>query len=381
MMNRFCKLLSIPLLSMTLLTTSSCSCNLENWLIIYKPLKFNLICQKGVASLAFLTYYEDEKFTFTDSLESIENSFKDDSNYQMIVYDSVRGLDLCKEYGNYAYVATIAMGNQQFIPLKNLDPTSKSYKVLTNNEFGSAGKTLNKIDKFDVDYLSYNDLEFYNYLFSQEGLENDYDYVLINEPYATRLMTLKESKLYNEKYANFTLNDDRGDDYTKEQYCNTLRDAYLSYNDDLNLNDRGIPQCGLFVNLDYYNNNIDAMYEVFDYLNSTIDLINVRKAANNRIHFREMSEEYNDPNEDPNSEQTYLAYKYQFDTVGISWNETSRLQAWHLWLGEDAPYEKFINRLEYVKNIFTYYDENYLKGYYQFINEEFPEQYYLKLSN
>ena len=115
------------------------------------------------------------------------------------------------------------------------------------------------------------------------------------------------------------------------------------------------------------------MDKVFNLINKEISNKYVIDVGYTRLDFINLSEEFNDPNEDVNSEQTKRAYKAQFDKVGISWNEAVRLQAWHSVLGQDAPFEKYINRLEYSKNITSYYTDQAYQTYYSFIGEDMPD--------
>lgn len=369
------------------LSLTSTSCDFSNHFIVVEPITYNVIAQKGSASLSLGAYYDDDDLELSDDIKKIEEAFKgtgEPDDYQIIVYDSVRGLDLCEEYGNYAYIGTLAMGNQQFVPLKDKIDNTKKIKVLLNNEQGSLGKTFKKIselsDQFEIEFTSLNELEYYNYFLNGEYKTSDYDYAFITEPYATRLMTIKESPLYNQIYDEYTANTDRGFDTSKKMYCASLRDSYRSFNTS-KFNDRGIPQTGFFVNKNFYSTHYETMNKVFDMINKEVELKYVRDVSYTRVDFRKLSEEYNDPNEDPNSEQTQLAFKVQFDKVGISYSEVARLQAWHVVLGQDAPYEKFINRLEYVKDIYTYYSDDYLKAYYEFIGETFPsEENFIKIN-
>ena len=203
------KILFLPLVVMMTLTNSSCF--FSDFFIPVEPLRYKVIAQKGSASLSLCAYYDDENLTFSDDISLIESAFKsnDESNYQIIFYDSVRGLDLCEEYGNYAYVATIARGNQQYVPLKESIDKDQPLKILANNEFGSLGKSLKAMltdqTKYSLSFVDLNELDYYNYFLSGEYLNDGYDYAFISEPYATRLMTLKASPLYNKEYDEYTL--------------------------------------------------------------------------------------------------------------------------------------------------------------------------------
>ena len=361
------------------LTLSTSSCFLDNFFLVLEPLEFKVIAQKGSASLSLAAYYEDPLMSFSDDIEVIENAFSvnDSSSYQFIVYDAVRGLDLCEEYGNFAYVGTIALGNQQLVPLNKESETGvvRTKTILANNEHGSLGKTIKKIVKdnpnLSVEFTTKNDLELYNYLYTSENLGHTYDYCLISEPYATRLMTLKDSPLFDEDYEYYTRNTDRDFDTTKSQYCLSLRYLYQTYNTNDSL-DFGIPQTGIFINKEAYQTNPDSFKTVLKMLNAEIALKYVMDANNTRTDFRKLSEGYHDENLDDTSEQTKIAYKVQFDKVGISWNEVPRLQAWHPVLGQDGPFDKFVNRLEYVKDIVKYYSSDYMNEYYNYIQEDVP---------
>ena len=370
------------------ITLMGSSCSFSSAFIRVEPFNYKVLAQKGSASLALSTYYTDENLHFTDDIAQLEEAFKGQSDqeddFQMIFYDSVRGLDLCQEYGNYVYAATIARGNQQLVPLKKDIDQSKTLKVLCNNEFGSLGKTAKKIltaeEGYDLSFSSLNELDYYNYFFNGEYKETDYDYAFISEPYATRLMTVKESSLYNKEYDEYTINEDRGDDPSKKMYCESLKNFYIGSVGDSDISRLGIPQTGIFVNRDFYQKNQGTMDKVFYLFNKVIGNRFVTDARYTRLDFFNLSEDYNDVEGDPNSEQTLLAYKYQFDTVGISWSEVTRLQAWHIYLGQDAPFEKYINRLEYPKNITSYYKMDAIKSYYQFLGEPMPDpSYFIEL--
>lgn len=385
-MNKLLKKLGLLILT-TLMLSSTSSCNLSDFFLAVEPLKYKVIAQKGSASLALCAYYDDEHLEFQDDIVTLENAFKGNGNlddYQIIFYDSVRGLDLCQEYGNYAYVATIALGNQQLVPLKENIDNNKIINVLANNEFGSLGKTAKKIftqeNGYNITFVDYNELEYYNYFLNGDYLNTNYDYAFICEPYATRLMTLKESPLYDKEYDEYTQNEDRGFDTSFKMYCETLRLFYQSYNESYEDSSYGIPQTGIFVNKKFYQENSKTMNKVLELINKEISNKYVKDVRYTRLDFFNLSTEYNDPNEDMNSELTKKAFQVQFDKVGISWNEATRLQAWHTVLGQNPNYEKYINRLEYVKDLTTYYSEDKLKAYYNFIDEDFPsEENFIKL--
>ena len=365
------------LLPITLLNTS---CAFSSAFLAVEPLRYKALAQKGSGSLALCAYYDDKNLTFSDDLTQIEEAFKGEGkedDYQIIVYDAVRGLDLCQEYGNYASVATIARGNQQFVPLKENIDNTKTLKVLCNNEFGSLGKTAKKVltkeEGYEAHFTDMNDLEYYNFFLNGEFSSLDYDYAFISEPYATRLMTLKESPLYDKNFDEYTSNDDRDSNEMKNVYCESLQDFYVSMSGSNETTRLGIPQTGIFVNKEFYKDNYLTMDKVFNLINKEISNKYVIDVGYTRLDFINLSEEFNDPNEDVNSEQTKRAYKAQFDKVGISWNEAVRLQAWHSILGQDAPFEKYINRLEYSKNITSYYTDQAYQTYYSFIGEDMPD--------
>ena len=379
------KILFLPLVVMMTLTNSSCF--FSDFFIPVEPLRYKVIAQKGSASLSLCAYYDDENLTFSDDISLIESAFKsnDESNYQIIFYDSVRGLDLCEEYGNYAYVATIARGNQQYVPLKESIDNDQPLKILANNEFGSLGKSLKAMltdqTKYSLSFVDLNELDYYNYFLSGEYLNDGYDYAFISEPYATRLMTLKASPLYNKEYDEYTLNEDRGFDTSLKMYCDSLKQFYNSFNSDYENSSFGIPQTGIFVNKDFYQSNYQTINKVFNLINNEISNKYVKDVGYTRLDFINLSTEFNDPDEDMDSELTLKAFQLQFDKVGISWNEATRLQAWHTVLGQNPNFEKYINRLEYVKDITSYYSIDYMKEYYRFIGEEFPsEDNFIKLS-
>lgn len=386
MNKRLKKSLSVIGLSFFLATASSCSFN--NFFLKIEPLSYNILAEKGSGSLALCAYYYDidEHLFFSSDQKMIEEAFdKGDSegDYQIIIYDAVRGLDLCEQYGKFAYVGTLATGNQQLMPLKEIDNIyQKEFKVLANNEFGSLGKTIKKaMDpyKYKITFTDDTDFELYNKLLNGTYLDQ-YDYCLISEPFATRLMTLKNSKLYNKEYDEYTSNEDRGFDTTDKMYCTSLKTIYFSENQENKLSNLGVPQTAIFVNKNAYEKNKESMDKVFDLINKEISNKYVRDVNYTRADFRLLSEEFNDPNEDMESEQTQKAFEQQFNKVGISWNEASRLQAWHTVLGQDAAFEKFINRLCYVKDIFSYYDDSCIKAYYEFIDESYPgDEYFIEI--
>lgn len=366
----------------SIITLSNSSCILKNNFVVIPKLDWSFLVQKGSASLLACDYYSKEDYVeMTDDLSLIENSFKqsgENSKYKMILADGVIGLDLCEQYNNYAYVATIARGNQQLIPLKEIDENKEEYKVILNNEKGSLGTTLKAIDntysKLTYNFIEDSDLAFYNALFNGEYIDSEYDYCFISEPYATRLLTVKKSSLYNQSYDEYT-NDNRNigkyDPY-KKYYYESLKDFYESENTSGEYSLRGIPQTALFVEKEYYQNNTEKINKVIDYFNKFISQQYVYNVGYTVQDFRDLSLDYADPDKNPDSELTMQAYKVQFDKVGLSWNELPRLQAWHPILGEGAPFEKYVNRLEYSKDIYSYYSIDYLKNYYQFINKEFP---------
>lgn len=377
------KALSLTLFASLLLGTATSCSFLNRYFLEVEPFETPSIAQKGTVSLLLSCYYDDENLIFSDDLSEIENSFQN-RKYPIIFCDSVRGLELCDEYGFYAYVSTISMGNQQFVPLKGgLDSTQK-VSVVANNERGSLGKTTKRMFEndplYEISFLEKNDLEFYTYLYEGQYADEDYDYAFIAEPYATRLMTDENSALYDAEYDEYTSNEDRGFDTSKNMYCESLRVFYQSFNEATPYNDRGIPQSGIFVDKEYYETHAKSVGKILNLLNQLICNKCVKDANYTRSDFRELSKDYNDPEENMESELTRQAFQYQFDTVGISWNEVARLQAWHTVLGQDAPYEKFINRLEYVKNLDSYYGEEYLRAYYDYIGEEYPsESSFLKI--
>lgn len=386
MNNHLKKCLGVFALSFFLTTASSC--NLGKYFLKVEPLTYNILAEKGSGSLALCAYYYDidEHLFFSSDQKMIEEAFNkgdSDGDYQIIVYDAVRGLDLCKQYDKFAYVGTLASGNQQLVPLKEIDiATQNSFKILANNEFGSLGKTIKKAltpDKYQITFTEDTDLELYNKLYEGTYIDQ-YDYCFISEPFAMRLMTLKTSKLYNQKFDEYTSNEDRGHEISKKMYCTPLKTIYLSTNQENQYSNLGIPQTAIFVNKNAYENNKESMDKVFDLINKEIANKYVRDVNYTRADFRNLSEEFNDPNEDMESEQTQKAFEVQFNKVGISWNEASRLQAWHTVLGQNASFEKFINRLCYVKDIFSYYNESYIKAYYEFIEEDYPgESYFIEI--
>ncbi len=364
------------------------SCNLGSYFLKVEPLTYNILAEKGSGSLSLCAYYYDidEHLFFTSDQKKIEDAFdKGDSedDYQIIIYDAVRGLDLCRQYDKFVYIGTLATGNQQLMPLKEIDLSiQKNFKVLANNEFGSLGKTIKKAltpDKYQITFTDDTDLELYNKLLVGTYLDQ-YDYCFISEPFAMRLMTLKTSKLYNQKFDEYTSNEDRGYETSKKMYCTPLKTIYLSMYQENKYSDLGIPQTAIFVNKKSYDKNKESMNKVLNLINKEIANKYVRDVNYTRADFRNLSEEFNDPNEDMESEQTQLAFEAQFNKVGISWNEASRLQAWHTVLGQNASFEKFINRLCYVKDIFTYYNDSYIKAYYEFIDETYPgDEYFIKI--
>ena len=156
---------------------------------------------------------------------------------------------------------------------------------------------------------------------------------------------------------------------------------YNSFNSDYENSSFGIPQTGIFVNKDFYQSNYQTINKVFNLINKEISNKYVKDVGYTRLDFINLSTEFNDPDEDMDSELTLKAFQLQFDKVGISWNEATRLQAWHTVLGQNPNFEKYINRLEYVKDITSYYSIDYMKEYYRFIGEEFPsEDNFIKLS-
>lgn len=371
------KALSVTLLSSLLLCTATSCSFFRRYFLEVEPFPALSIAQKGTVSLLLSCYFDDENLLFSDDLSEIESSFQT-GKYPIVFYDSVRGLELCEEFGLYAYVSTIAMGNPQFVPLKeDLDSTQK-VNVIANNERGSLGKTAKRMFEndplYEIAFLDKNDLDFYTYLYEGKYVEEGYDYAFIAEPYATRLLTEKDSALYNEVYDEYTSNEDRGFDTSKKMYCESLRLFYQSFNETTPFNDRGIPQSGIFVDKAYYETHSESIDKILNLLNQLICNKCVKDANYTRTDFRELSADYNDPDEDMESELTRQAFQYQFDCVGVSWNEVSRLQAWHTVLGQDAPYEKFINRLEYVKDLDSYYGEDYLRAYYDYIGEAYPSE-------
>lgn len=395
-----------------LLTLSSVlllsSCSLNNFFLKIDPLEYKVLAQKGSSSLALSAYYEEEKLELTDDVDLIESTFKSsnvDNEYQVIFYDGVRGLDLCDEYDNYAYVATLSLGNQQFIPInydfdplrsivniKEDDPSYKSnLKIFANNEKGSLGYSLKailpsieKTGKFtyDVVYDERSDKQLYDYFLNMPKVEfqnfvkeNSYDYIVISEPFATRLMTLKSSPLYNQEYDEYTKEGDKVPEKNPDyHYCMSLKQLYrkLFPSDTSNSKYRGVPQTAIFVNKSYYSNNTKKVNNFLKILNKLIFDQYVSYVKYTRLDFFNLSSEYNDPNEDMNSEQTLKAFEYQFDTVGISWNEASRLQAWHPIAGESSNYNNYINRLTYVKSLDDYYTKSHISNYYNFISKDIP---------
>ena len=395
----------LPLLS--LLSLSFClslsSCTLNKFFVEIPPMPVQKgLALKGSSSLLLSSYFDDPNLEFTDDIEKIEEAFKNSSEndpYPIIFYDGVRGLDLCVEYGNYAHVATFALGNQQIIPLdKNFDPlryevspeySKKDIKMYANNQKGSLGVTLDSListvkDKYsiDINYVQQSDREVYDTILNMSdedfiSFKDSYDYIVLSEPYATRLLTLKESPIYDQEYANYTLNEDRelekNPDY-HYYYC--LKQMYKNTMVNSNQLCIGVPQSSMFVNINYYNNNKETIKKILNLFNKSIFSNCIKYIKYVRLDFFNLSEDYNDPNEDPNSAQTLKAFEYQFNTVGISWNEVSRLQAWHPLYGESSNYNIYINRLCYVKDTEKYYQKEHIQAYYNSVNKIMPEDKY-----
>lgn len=384
-------------LNLSLITLFSlCSCSLDNFTVTYDPLQFNVLAEKGDVSLSLYGYFDDKNLNLIDDSSLINVAFSCNENSEnfapIIICETLRGFDGCEQYGEFAYYGTITLGNQKIISL-NSDKFNETLdiRLLANDENNVLGQTLKNItilkDNANITYLNYTNLDFYNYLFNGEYKNTTNNFVIISEPYATRLLTHPDSALFIGNNINPNLSYNEKSEKLEELYKETIypyRNLELMNYDyrihnlswlyrntmpDNKLYELGVPQTSIFIHKDFYDQNKKPIENfLFDYLEKIVDKVCVRCVTNTRPSLKNISKENNN---DINLDD--VAFKLQFDAVGISWKEAALLQGWHELYGESmSQFNGWPNGLEYVASISNYYTREHLNEFFDFIDRTIP---------
>jgi len=182
---------------------------------IQKGLIFNLLAPKGGDGLTFVTYADDSKHVSFKSSKDVYNAFFS-TEYEAIIFDIDKGLDIIGKYHlPYKLARVNTYGNCYLLGLnKDAAKVKKQLSSLSNIISYNYGEGVlrgtkednygiqNKIFNYDFGSLGDNnliDLAFsdledeYQYLLTAS--EEEVDYCILPEPYASRL--IKENSSYS----------------------------------------------------------------------------------------------------------------------------------------------------------------------------------------
>lgn len=227
----------LSVLLITPISISSCS-----FFSTFSRLPFKVISSAGVYSFAMCGYYVDPNFTIELDDRKVEEAFKD-IEYGIISYDTIKGLKMCQEYGNYKLADTYVAGSHYVLSFdENITSLKDDMKIIANNEYGSLGVTAKFVyeDRYSISYVDSTDFEFYQDLYNGKYV-NDYDACIIANPYAQHLIKK----------------------FTPENlYFGVIQKLYNSMREKTNELQGYYPECSIFVNEDIINEH-KKVYDEF----------------------------------------------------------------------------------------------------------------------
>lgn len=211
----------------------------------------------GAPSICFYSEVNNSNFV-TNTANNIAPHFKDkNSTYDMLVIDSVTGLNLTKtSQGKFKFAKLLTAGNLYFVGLKGNDsfPTSTSNIVAFGKE-SLTGLVFNKLLKDNPTWKSW-------------GIDDSHiDWLnSVNE-----IAPIVKSGLYGGKPINYAL---------IAEPLKTNLNEYISSNIRISLKDAWkdisgidvIPQAALFINNDSYINKKDKVKEYINKINNNISI-------------------------------------------------------------------------------------------------------------
>lgn len=365
--------LFLPILIISsLISLTSCK-----YILTFEKLSFKVLAQKGPVSLALCGYYSDENLKLEyEENNNFENAFNSDE-YKVIFYDTIKGQKYCDQYQKFEYYGQVVNSNYKIVTTKTWDNT-KPFKIIANDEFGGLGYTLKSLERADVSleefpsdlyfdvikgfinknveitYTDKNDYEFYQDLLTGKiGKDDEYNAFAISEPFATRLAITKNSDKFNQEYYDYISIEDYD---RKNMTCGVS--VYAIYSMFYNT-DKVVPQTSIFINKDFKNEtevvknkevlkNEKAINTLINVLNNSIDKMCIQDATSTKKYLNGIVENFNDLTTED------LCLK-QFEKVGISYNEVTKLQAWY----RPSTFTDYgrRNELGYQKNVNKLSDE------------------------
>lgn len=237
----------IGLISIFSLTLTSC-----NAFSTFSRLPFKVISSAGAYSFAMCGYYVDPNFTVELDDRNVLEAFKD-KEYGIISYDTIKGLKMCQEYGNYKLASTYVAGSHYILSLnEEITAMSDDLRIVANNENGCLGTAANYIfeEKCSITYVDRTDFEFYQDLYEGKYVQ-DYDACIIANPYAQHL--LKK--------------------FTPENlYFGLLQKLYNSMRNKTNEMTGYYPECSIFINEDIINEHMKVYDEFKTLVPKWVDL-------------------------------------------------------------------------------------------------------------
>ena len=237
-MNKCCKKSSLLLTTLLLGSTLLTSC--KGLFYVYDTLDYDVCSQSGALSFCLNAYYDSDKLTIIKDEQELKDAFKGDK-YKFIAYDTIKGLDLCEEYGKYTLCKNYMGGSHTIISLKeNVPSFTNSKKIIANNEKGSLGAIISYLYPEQVSNITYiedNSRTFYENIVKGKYSE-EFDYLIIDQAFACRLT----DETLRKEYSTIV--------YAKE-YKYVYYD-YIKTNERTNL---FYPEGGVFVNKEFLSSN------------------------------------------------------------------------------------------------------------------------------
>ncbi|MGN1295174.1 MAG: hypothetical protein ACI4U5_02085 [Bacilli bacterium] len=279
----------------------------------YEPLKFKIISNRGPIAYVLCGYFEDNQLNIEKDESLIEKAFES-SEYGIIGYDTIKGLELCEKYNKHVLLQNYVGGSYTLISTNpEVTNTFEGCKILANNEKGALGAILSLIQGNlfinDISYVESPSYEFYTDIRNGNYL-SDYDFIALSAPYAQRLIA-------DDQESNLA--------YGKVTQSFRLFNVYgkmMDPNVD-NYDDYFYAEEALFVSKDLLNDeSLSKNYQSFI---KTINII-----TDNAI---------NDPYQtmtqfNRNSKDRSV----QFETYGFSIDEIGELQNWEQYNNVKIPY-------------------------------------------
>ena len=229
----------------------------------FSDIDFKILSPNGAPTGVFYPYFDNDKFESVDQPTLVSAQFLNpNKEYDVLVFDSLNGMNLIKNKGAKYKLARLLTKGNFFLMSLNGDndsdaPISASSNILSFGEGGTPDKIFKKLYPElteQIDYVSGVEMV-YDLVLSNEHMYQgkQIDYVLLAEPYVSRIMENTTSKDYNPSLMNYKYN-------LQEKWYETT-------------GMEGFPQAGLFISDDLYTTNPTKVDAFLNDIEMTLDYL------------------------------------------------------------------------------------------------------------